>query len=251
MKRIVYIALILFISFAGYAQKEEFNRELTFGFHFSTIGGRIGGFDARKAWLVEDNQLVSIGISLAEIKHPKEEAVQYEGFNSFKPGKRNGLYVLRTTFASEHTLFRKYHEDGVKLSFVYGGGPSIGFLKPYFIEFVTGIESGAILTDFAQYDPDVHILDLNALQINSVVSSGGFFRGWGGIKPIPGFNAKIALSFEYGQFNRSISGIEIGLLADIFTQEMVIIPEAKNKSFFTSGYLALYFGRRKYKPSAF
>ena len=237
----------------GFGQKPvEYNRETSYGIHFSSMGGTIGGIDFKKAWLIDDlneNRTASVQVSLAELKHAKESDVAFGDLDSFKPGKSNGLYVLRSSIAIEHTLFKKYHEDGIKLNLILGGGLNIGFLKPYYVEYVVEIDpnTNILITDFAQYDPNVHNLDLNGSTAGTVISSGGFFKGFDGIKVRPGLNAKIAMSFEFGEYKSSLQGIEIGFLTDIFTERMVTFPEAKNKFLFTSGYVGIFYGRRKYK----
>lgn len=247
---ILFLHALLSVSFSQ--KKVEYNRETSYGLHFSSLGGTIGGFDFRKAWLIDDlkdDKLASINFSLVELKHPKEQAVTLGDLDSFKPGKSNGLYVLRSSIAIEHTLFKKYHEDGIKLNLILGGGLNLGFLKPYYIEYITDSDPNTnfLITDFAQYDPEVHNLDLFGSTVGTVISSGGFFRGFDGIKVRPGLNTKIAMSFEFGEFNRNIKGLEIGFLTDIFTERMVTFPEARNKFLFTSGYLGLFYGKRKYK----
>ena len=128
----------------------------------------------------------------------------------------------------------------------------MGFLKPYFVEVIESIDNPfSLITRVEQYDPNIHNVSLVSLGPGSVISGGFFFKGLSGIQVRPGLNAKLAMSFEFGEFNRSISGVEIGFLADIFTQKMVIIPEASNRAFFTSGYLALFYGKRKYKSPKF
>ena len=53
------------------------------------------------------------------------------------------------------------------------------------------------------------------------------------------------MSFEYGRYNESIAGVEVGVLLEMYTKELVIIPDASNNSRFTSVYLNIYYGRRK------
>ncbi|MFK7899155.1 MAG: hypothetical protein AB8B61_00210 [Cyclobacteriaceae bacterium] len=253
--RQIGLILALFFILTVKGQEKEYNRELVYGFHVSTIGGIIGGLDLKKSWIYDKNDIYSIGISVSEIKHPKEEkwtiinpvTVTEE---NIKLGKSNNLYVLRSQLSLEHFLFNKYHEDGVRMSVHAGLGLSFGFLKPYQVEFISGIDSvtNAVTTEFEQYDPNKHkILNAGGATIGTIVGKGGFFRGWDNLRLVPGINAKLAMSFEFGKYNHTIKGIEIGFLAEAFTQKMVIIPEAKNRFLFTSGYLGLFYGTRKYK----
>ena len=80
---------------------------------------------------------------------------------------------------------------------------------------------------------------------NTILGGGGIGKGWGEMKMKPGLFARTALRFDYGRFNEAVSGVEIGLTAEYFTQKIPIIAGPYDRNFFFQGYVSLLFGRRK------
>ena len=205
----------------------------------------------RKSWLIDDysdKRQASWGLSLGEIKNPKEVEKQIQDFIPFKVGKRNNMYVLRSDISYEFNLFRAYQENGVKLNLKLGGGPSIAIIKPYVIEYITSYDTltGFYTSSFAQYNPEIHNHDNTGPIIGFVIGSGGFIRGWD-LKFKPGVNLKIAFDFQFGHMMKSFKSLEFGFVLDAFPEKIITIPEAENKSIFSSAYLAFNMGQRRYK----
>ena len=61
----------------------------------------------------------------------------------------------------------------------------------------------------------------------------------------PGVFAKAAMRFDYGRFNESVNGLEIGMQVEYYTQKIPIMLFQKEKKLFMNAYLAILFGRRK------
>ena len=61
----------------------------------------------------------------------------------------------------------------------------------------------------------------------------------------PGAFVKTALRFDYGRFNETVSGLEIGISAEFYGSKIQILANQKDKNLFFQGYIALLFGRRK------
>jgi hypothetical protein len=80
----------------------------------------------------------------------------------------------------------------------------------------------------------------------SLVQGGaGLGTGWGEIIVKPGLFLKGALRFDWGHYNEMVSGVEVGLSVEAYTQKIPIILFAKERQFFFQGHIALVFGRRK------
>ncbi|MEI9807727.1 MAG: hypothetical protein WDO16_07545 [Bacteroidota bacterium] len=54
----------------------------------------------------------------------------------------------------------------------------------------------------------------------AITGGGGFGKGWSEIKIKPGAFAKAAMRFDYGRFNESVSGLEIGMSAEFYASEI-------------------------------
>jgi hypothetical protein len=180
------------------------------------------------------------GIELSEIKNQKEEKLPTGGFiigNRYIYGKINNFYQFKLGIGQQYILGEKGNKNGVSVSAVYGGGLSMGFLRPYYIQVADG--SGNALT--IKYTPQ----DSALFTGQSIIGGGGLGKGWGELKLRPGAYAKAGLRFDYGRFNEIVSAIEVGVSVDAYAKKIPIMLAQKDKQIFFQGYLALEFGRRK------
>jgi hypothetical protein len=119
----------------------------------------------------------------------------------------------------------------------YQGGISLGLLRPYYLEVDDG--NGNRQIKYSAQDSS-EFLDPTIIQ-----GSAGLGKGWSEIKFKPGIYAKGALRFDWGHYNELVSGIEIGLSVEAYSQKIPILILAKQRQVFFQGHLALVFGRRK------
>jgi hypothetical protein len=239
-----------------------YDTELIGGINFHSNGGFIGGAMVRYTKrmkggevampnangvgsslvrLSSEKHFYQIGLELSFIKHPKELRYLNTITNStFVAFKKNNVFVVRPQIGYEYVLFRKAEEEGVQVDFILAEGPSFGFLKPYYIEYLYGLES-----KFEAYDPSIHN------DFNRILGSAGALTGIGESKIVPGFHIKPALSFELGHMNGNVTGIEVGALVEAFTEKMTILvpftglPPIENRQVFSSVFLTVYYGFRR------
>ncbi|WP_239020942.1 hypothetical protein [Pontibacter arcticus] len=222
-------------------EEESFRNELSYGINFNSNGGLIGGAFIRSSFFVSEKMYQFGGIEIVEVKHPKENRLySSQTGDFFIAGKQNYLFVVRPHYGRELVLFKKAAESGVQVNAVGAVGPSLGLLVPYYINFnYGGRGAGADDIRTEQYDPALHG------RLESVQGSAGLFEGISETKINVGLHAKAGLSFEYGRYNESITGIEVGFLVEAYPKDLIIIPQAENRQVFSSVYLNLYYGRRK------
>ena len=244
---IKYIAFAFLLTLSGLAvpavaqsEDEPYHNELIYGINLNSNGGLLGGVFIRSAYTINENWLQFGGLEVVEVKHPKEYRVYSYTGDSFIRGKQNSLFVIRPHYGRELILFRKAAESGVQVNAVGAIGPSIGLLAPYYIRYeYNGANGGIPDVRTEQYDPALHP------EIDFIEGSAGALTGLGESKINLGLHTKAGISFEYGRYNESITGVEVGVLVEAFPKEMVIIPEAENRQLFTSVYLNIYYGRRR------
>lgn len=240
-----YLALVLVVALGltlpAAAQSEEdesFQNELSYGVNINSNGGLIGGVFARSVYFMNERMYQFGGLEIVEIKHPKENRIYSETGDQFIAGKQNYLFVVRPHYGREFVLFRKASESGVQVNAITAAGPSLGLLVPYYIRYnYGGPNAQDVRTE--QYDPQRH------RTLESILGNASVLQGFGETNVNLGAHLKGGLSFEYGRYRESIAGIEVGFMVELFTKEMVIIPQAENEQLFTSVYLNLYYGRRK------
>nr|WP_255749820.1 hypothetical protein [Pontibacter liquoris] len=220
-------------------EDESFENELSYGVNFNSNGGLVGGAFIRSAFFMNEHMYQFGGLEVVEVKHPKENRLYSpETGDFFIAGKQNYLFVVRPHYGRELVLFRKAAESGVQVNAVGAIGPSIGLLVPYYIRYNYG---GPGMEDVRteQYDPTRHT------NIDQIQGNVNFLQGLGESKVNIGAHVKAGLSFEYGRYKESITGIEVGFALEAYTKDLIIIPQADNSSIFPSVYLNLYYGRRK------
>ncbi|WP_242926062.1 hypothetical protein [Pontibacter vulgaris] len=242
-----YLALVLAVALcvtlpaaAQSSEEETFRNELSYGINFNSNGGLVGGVFGRSAYLVRDGLYQFGGLEIVEVKHPKENRLYSANTGDFFiAGKQNYLFVVRPQYGAEYVLFKKAAESGVQVNAVGAVGPSLGFLVPYYIRYNYGSRTSDSDVRTEQYDPIQH------RDIELIEGSANVFTGLGEAKVNFGLHAKAGLSFEYGRYNESITGMEVGFMVEKYTKKLNMIPQAENYSTFASVYLNLYYGRRK------
>ena len=240
----IFIFTLLLSSTIVVAQDENpYSRETVFGVDLNTNGGLIGGIMFRHTRELGLGRYVNFGGELVVVKHPNEvrTANSYTG-NVFILGKKNYLFALRPQVGYEFVLFTKGKEDGIQVDALINGGPTIGFLKPYYIQYDDGTNVEIVPYDPAYYDP--------ATKGAGIVGSGGFFHGFDRMKIVPGLHLKTGLSFEFGSFGSGVSGVEAGALFEAYPKRIDLLDISSaystyNRWFFSSLYVNIYFGGRR------
>ncbi len=224
-----FLALTWFASSAQLDEDFQYVSEFTWGVNKNTNSGLVGGAAFKLGRLIEDNAYHYFGLELLSVKHPKEEKYFSPSGTSFIWGKQNSFYTIRMNYGREHLWFRKAPQQGVQISTVFAGGPSVGLIAPYYIQHNNG---------YVPFDPRIHSFD-------NIQGSGKFIRAVGESDIALGVNAKAGLSFEFGPFKNNVAGVETGFATELFTKEIVIIPTADNTAWFNSIYITLYWGTRR------
>ena len=230
--KILFSIFLLIISFSGFCQLEEEDQyvsEFTWGVTKNTNSGLIGGAAFKLSRLYKDNTYQFFGLDLVNVKHPKEDKRVSGNGSSFVWGKQHSLYSIRLTYGREHLWFKKAPQQGVQISTLFGGGPTIGLVAPYYVNLAEGFEP---------FNPNAH-------SIENIRGSGRYIKAIGESDIELGINAKAGVSFEFGPFKNNVAGIEAGVSSELFTKKIIIMPTTENKAWFNALYVTLYWGTRK------
>lgn len=226
---------------ANRPQRTAHERLSAVGVTSNTNSGVLGGFVFRQTKTLsggETPRLRYLAAEVVNVRHPSERAYSLTNGNRLILGKQFYLFPFRGQWGREFTLFRRADAQGVQLNGILAGGPTLGLLKPYYVQVVTNQTPRR--TYEVPYDP--------ALVQNRdvyIVGSGSLFRGFDRLRIEPGLNAKAAVSIELDAFQTSSIGLETGLLVEGYRREITLIPGVANRQFFTSGFLTLYYGIKR------
>jgi hypothetical protein len=214
-----------------------YNRQSVFGVELRTNGYGLLYEFAKRTTRRKANIFTA---EFTEIKDPKEQKTPTGFFtvnNPYVYGKEHNFYQFKLGFGQQYLLGQKGNKNGVALFINYQGGFSAGLLRPYYLEIQEGNGSKEI-----KYTPQ----DSSAfLDPSVIIGSAGLGKGWNEMTLKPGIFAKTALRFDWGHYNELVSGIEVGLSVEAYSNKIPILLYAKEKQFFFQGHIALVFGRRR------
>ena len=234
--RKIFLLTVCLMPLLGIAQlfegeEYEYNSEIIWGINKNTNGGLIGGLMARYSRTKGEDVFETFGLELSNVKHPSEGRYVGTQGQTFIYGKSNYLYAIRLQYGREKLLFRKAPQQGVQINIGVATGPTIGLESPYYI-----LESD---DSYTRFDPVSHPSP------ESIVGPGKIFQGLGEAKAVAGLSLKSSASFEFGTFRSNVAGVEVGIMTEMYTRKIVLVPTQSNKSTFTSVFFTLFWGTRK------
>ncbi|NML21516.1 hypothetical protein HHL16_11560 [Pseudoflavitalea sp. G-6-1-2] len=221
-------------------QEEEgeiiFHKQSIFGFKLASDGYglsyEIGRFQSQRVatlYMVELNE--------KKTANEKRFGVLTNGFNtnSVVYGKTNNFYQLKFGVGQQRIIGGKGNRNGVAVMAIYAGGLSLGLQKPYMVKVHRMNDDVSFKSSYPTIRDSLYVEEGGA----------GIFAGWGDVKVKPGVHAKIALRFDWGRFNETVSALEAGLNAEYYASKIDQLMNTKQKSFFFNAYISLLLGKRK------
>ncbi|MBB4077499.1 hypothetical protein GGR28_000100 [Lewinella aquimaris] len=227
-----------------------YNHELTFNvalatprnFFLGVRSGKLLTYDKTRYWT----------LSIGDIRHSRERRENPDRVNvisnrvsrAYVFGKQNQLYALRLGFGMKKFLSEKARERGVAIGYSYEFGPSLGLLKPYYLE-IERNDAAPIDVRFTGDNLDVFINN----QTN-IFGASAWTVGLDEIGLRPGVHAKFATHFGFGAYDETAKSLEAGIMADYFlgnTDIMVeseLTPGVSNSPLFLSLFLNFQIGKR-------
>lgn len=239
VKKLLLLLSLACIGQGVYAQENEEEeidaKTLAFGATTSNFTNLIGGVVVRSSMPVDIRKGKSVyrymAVEILSLKNPREYSI-FTGFGpKYTVGKRNYLFTVRPQYGREFSLFEKNKDSNVGMSLIAAAGPSLGFLKPYYVRYEDS-------NSFVQYDPNIK---------SRISGVGGMLKnGFQGIKFTPGLHAKLAANIDINTFSDSVTGLEIGTTVETFLKKPEILASSfsDNPQTFVSVYLTLYFGNK-------
>jgi hypothetical protein len=234
---LIITSLCFFSITAAQAQDDdesEYTREFVWGINKNTNGGYIGGFNVKFSRLIAPNVFQTFGAEVVNVKHPREARFPSFSGGSYILGKVNYLYALRFSYGMEKVMFKKGPQQGVQINLLASAGPTIGVVAPYFVEYADG--SGSY-SHTRPYTPD--------LNPHGIYGPGRPLEGIGRSSLAPGVHVRTGVSFEFGTFKSNVSGLELGVMAEAYTQRVELISRVTPNWFFPSAYITLFHGNRR------
>jgi hypothetical protein len=229
-------------------QEEEgviaYRKHTVFGLKFVNDG--YGGFlEIGRAQSVKKALLFQLDI--AERKHAKED--KQSNPNYAGPGiifgKINFFYPVKLGVQQQILLGNKSNKNGVSITGNFGGGISLGLLRPYFIDVFDTTKNPPDRKSIRYESADSSLFSDNTQLFNLLATGPTFTKGWGNLKVTPGAYAKAAVRFDYGKYNEVVSAIEVGATAEYYAKKIPQLVYTAPKNLFVNIYVSIMFGKRK------
>lgn len=235
----IFLILCLLQAFPSIAQESDtysYSREFIWGISKNTNSGLIGGGAVKFSRSMGQDQFRTFGLEIVNVKHPKEiRQVSRTSGNTFILGKTNYLFSVRPQYGREWIVFKKAPQQGVQVNAILAGGPTIGVVMPYYVQYA----ESPTRTVTIPYSNDPSI------EPSRIIGSGNFFRGFSESSLAIGANIKASLAFEFGTFKNDVTGFEAGFQLEAFPNEIEIVPTPNPRRLFPSAFIMLFYGNRK------
>ncbi len=214
-----------------------FRQEAYGGLNFNTNGWG-GSFYYSKHRTAFLKTLYTADLSF--IKHPKEYKIFNpldENSKSYVFGKMNSFATLDLGYGRKKIFYEKLREKGVQVSVNWTVGPSIGFVKPVYLEILkfNGIEVVGIAEE--KYDPESH-------NLTNIYGRAPNTRGISEMKFAFGAFLKTGINFEFSPVREGIKAVELGGKLSVYPQRVPIMANIDNKFLFTELYISLQVGKK-------
>jgi hypothetical protein len=229
-------------------QEEEgvitYTKHTAFGFKFTNDG--YGGFmEVGRAQSITRALLFQLDI--AERKHTKEDKQtnpMYAG-PSLIFGKINFFYPVKLGVQQQILLGNKSNKNGVSITGNFGGGVSLGLLRPYYLDIFDTTSSPVQRKSIKYESADSNIFSSSSMLYYLQATGPSFTKGWSNLKLTPGAYAKAAVRFDYGRYNEVVSAIEVGITAEFYAKKIPQLVYVAPKNLFVNLYVSVLFGKRK------
>lgn len=176
-------------------------------------------------------------VDFVTLRHPKEIKLQnqfVERGRSYRYGKLNSVFLLRTGYGLQKEIHGKFLPNSVEVRLVGFLGSSLAIQKPIYLEVEYNLES---LPRVEKYDPERHTPD-------NIIGQGPILRGLGEIRPRVGAYAKFGLAFEYAGSDQVVRGLETGFILDYHPGGIDLMAFNEAEILTPTVYVSLLFGKK-------
>ena len=222
-----------------------YNKELSGHFMLHSNGFAFG---ANYGLLKTYYKTTMLQVEISEIKHPKEYVDRIDFTSngnsssprSFTYGKQNSFFGFHVAYGEKRYLTDKARKRGVAVGVTYLVGPTMGLVKPYYLELYSGggFPPTSVTESYSEENAS------NFLNKGSIAGGAGFVNGLSEVSFIPGGHFKAGLHLDWGAYDQTVKALEVGFTADVYTKKVPIMIIEENTAVFFNFYIAIKLGKR-------
>jgi len=191
-------------------------------------------------------------IEIGYIRHPKEyrQSVNRGGSglsviipgSSYVYGKQHSLLYVKASIGRKRYLSEKTRRKGIAVGYSYEVGPTLGILKPYYLQVSVendlGTSADIVSIRYREDNEDI-FLDRTAIRAHS-----GFFEGIDEPSFVLGVHARGSIHLAPGAYNKFVKAMDIGVQIDAFSKRVPIMVIDQNKYVFINLFVSVHLGKR-------
>lgn len=247
--KICLLALFVSVNLMLWAQENHTNDALPTKEFFLSGSPHTSGTSIGMDYGFIGNKLThSIHLEFTTLRHPKEVR-QRTGTGgvggslasvsrSFVYGKQNQLYGIHIGYGGKFHFSSKARSQGVAVNVSYAAGPSLGLVRPYYVNLRVSPEDVIPQT----YTEENAVIFLDPARI---AGASGLAYGWDELSFVAGGFVKFGLNFEWGYTPRLIKAVDVGVMLNIYAKEIPLMVIADNQAIFPTLYAAFQIGKRR------
>lgn len=171
----------------------------------------------------------------------KKQKAPSQGARDYLYGFQNRFHEINLSYGIKRTIADKANRNGVRLSFIFFGGFSLGLLKPYYLNLLQPSDGG-----IPQVKPERYST-ANAerfLSKDSIAGAAPIRYGLSQMEPVPGVHLKSGLNFDWGTKDEYVKALEAGVALNLYYKRLPIMINNSNRFYQIALYLSFHFGKR-------
>lgn len=197
------------------------------------------GIEYQHGWRTSGFSNRILSLELMTLRHPKEYKISRSGAQNSRGyfyGKINSAGLFRASFGWQKVLFDKEVKRGVRVSYFALFGPSLGIVKPVYVEIIPSTGDGN-RSQLVRYNTTVH-------NQGDVMGRAPVLYKINTTRFIPGGHARFVLNFEYASDDSNIKAIQVGSNFDTFLRQIPIMEGTYNTRFHLTFFVGIQVGKR-------
>ncbi len=246
--KICFLALFASINVMLWAQENHSNDAVQTKEFFLSLSPHTSGASIGLDYGFIGHQLThSIHFEFTTLRHAKEvrQRTATGGVGgslanvsrSFVYGKQNQLYGVHLGYGGKFHFSKKAKNQGIAVSVSYAAGPSLGLVRPYYVNLLVSPEEIIPQT----YTEENSVIFLDPARISG---ASGLGFGWDELSLVAGAFVKFGLNFEWGYTPRFARAVDVGVMLNIYTEKIPILLITDNQAIFPTLYAAFQIGKR-------
>ena len=241
-------SVLLFLAVAVNAQRKgheidpqdyQYKHEASGGLRVQTNGVTLY---AQYGWIkdIYRTRLLQIDYTYNLSLTDKKLKAKNQNSRDYLFGVQNKFHVIRLSYGFMRNIADKANRNGVRLSFVFFGGFSLGLLKPYYLDFRNNSDVGPQLRHEGYSAANA----ANFLNNDSIEGASPIRYGLNKMQPVPGLSLRAGLNFDWGTKDAIVKSLEAGVVLDAYYKQLPLLVNNHNRFYQIGFYLSFHLGKR-------